>query len=352
MTEAKKRFARGSLIDVVDPSPHRRAVECTARHNGCGGCDWLAVDPAYQAELRRQIVVDTLERIGKIASPNVVAGPQLPIDGYRTVIRAAVGPNGQAGFRAAHSHDVVPTEACQVAHPLAAELLTDVRYPEDCSEVQIVVGARTGERMIVIDSDAEPDNVPSDVVVARQGSGVGSITEVVAGVTFRISAGSFFQCRPDGAEALVDLVTEGLRDAEPGPMVDAYCGVGLFAATVGGTRDVAAIELSPSSVADARFNLANRRPATIVTESAVERWPVEPAAVVVADPARRGLGPKAVDVVSATGASRLVLISCDAASLGRDARLLAGHGFSLDRSVVVDLFGQTSHVEVVSTFSR
>jgi tRNA/tmRNA/rRNA uracil-C5-methylase (TrmA/RlmC/RlmD family) len=110
------------------------------------------------------------------------------------------------------------------------------------------------------------------------------------------------------------------------------------------------VERAGSSTDDARVNLADDD-VNVVT-SAVERWAPEPAAVVVADPARSGLGRKAVDVIAATGAVGVVLVSCDAASLGRDAALLAAHGYAHRTSVVIDVFTHTHHVEVVSSFSR
>ena len=87
-------------------------------------------------------------------------------------------------------------------------------------------------------------------------------------------------------------------------------------------------------------------------KSSIESMPSERADLVIADPSRKGLGKKAAVRLSATGAEVIVLVSCDAASLGRDAGLLADLGFRLERARVIDLFPQTSHVEVVSRFVR
>ena len=111
-----------------------------------------------------------------------------------------------------------------------------------------------------------------------------------------------------------------------------------------------AVESSRSAVADARRNLAART-ATVVDVD-VARWRPAPADVVVADPARAGLGRRAAEVLAGTGATRFVLVSCDAASLARDARLLGGLGYDHVRSTVVDLFPHTAHVEVVTRFDR
>jgi 23S rRNA (uracil1939-C5)-methyltransferase len=139
-------------------------------------------------------------------------------------------------------------------------------------------------------------------------------------------------------------------DAPASVIVDAYAGVGLFAAALGHDAEVECIEQSASSCADARHNLAGRR-ATIV-QGRVERWRPRRAQLVVADPSRRGLGPKAVDVLAATGASRFILVSCDAVAFARDARLLATAGYRLGRATLIDLFPQTPHVEIVSVLDR
>lgn len=177
------------------------------------------------------------------------------------------------------------------------------------------------------------------------------IHDEVAGRRWRISAASFFQSRPDGAEVLVDLVRAGLADAPAGALIDLYAGVGLFAGTVGAGRAVTAVELNASAVADARINLADLDSCKIVASTVEDWWP-SPAAVVVADPARSGLGQVAVDRIAATNATCVVLVSCDAGSLGRDAGLLRAAGYRLDAATVVDMFPKTSHIEIVSAFER
>ena len=105
------------------------------------------------------------------------------------------------------------------------------------------------------------------------------------------------------------------------------------------------MENSASAVADAAHNLGNH--ATIV-RSPVEEWVPELADVVIADPPRSGLRAAGVKVVAGTEAPHVMLISCDAGALGRDAGLMAEAGYILDQVDVLDMFPQTSHVEVVS----
>jgi tRNA/tmRNA/rRNA uracil-C5-methylase (TrmA/RlmC/RlmD family) len=103
-------------------------------------------------------------------------------------------------------------------------------------------------------------------------------------------------------------------------------------------------------VADARHNLRGRRARVLRCD--LEHWRPSRADVVIADPAREGLGRVATDRLAATDAARLVLASCDPAAFARDVVLLAEHGYSLASTTIVDLFGHTSHIEVVSGFER
>ncbi|MEM7339347.1 MAG: class I SAM-dependent RNA methyltransferase [Actinomycetota bacterium] len=337
-------------VEVLDPAPGRRTAPCPHVAEGCGGCDWQHVAPATQRELRRDIVVDCLRRLGRVDDPDVRLGPELPAGHYRTTVRAAV-VDGRAGFRKAASHDVVLVDSCATAHPLVDEVLVAGRFGS-ASEVTVRAGANTGERLVLVDPTADGVAVPGNVTVVGAdalAAGHGAhYHERIGTQTLRVSASSFFQCRADGAEVLVDLVSTALEPAS-GRLLDAYCGVGLFAATLTGFDEVTGVEGNRRAVDDARVNLGDRGR---VIKASMERWRPEPADAIVADPSRSGLGRDVVGRLSATGASVLALVSCDPASLARDAALLAAEGFRLDHVTTVDLFGETSHVETVSRFVR
>ena len=167
--------------------------------------------------------------------------------------------------------------------------------------------------------------------------------------------GSFFQSGPQAAELLVDTVRKAAPELSAAAVVvDAYAGIGLFAAlAVPVDAHVIAIETSKSAVADARSNLAGRDVDIVRGEVGGWHVPADRAVdVVIADPARSGLGGPGVTALERTGAGVLVLVSCDPASLGRDAKLLGRVGYRLEWSEVVDTFPQTTHVEAVSRFTR
>ncbi|MCP5024882.1 MAG: class I SAM-dependent RNA methyltransferase [Actinomycetia bacterium] len=351
VTAEKKRFLRGVAVEILDAASIRVEPPCPHGVDGCGGCALQYATPGAQRELRLGMVGDALERLGRIQAPPVEPGPDLPTSGYRTAMRAAV-EGGRAGFRAAHSHDVVVVGSCLVSHPLVEEILVDGRF-DGAHEITVRVGVNTGERMVIVRPNAREAIVPADVLVVgadELAERRAWIHEEVAGRRWRIGADSFFQTRPDGAEVLVAEVRRAVGDPSGLRAIDAYGGVGLLSSALAGAERITLVERSASSVADARVNLADLPVKAI--RVAVERWHPSKADIVVADPSRAGLGAKGVQVLAATGASRLVLVSCDAGALGRDAGLLVGAGYRLERSVVVDLFPHTPRVEVVSTFTR
>jgi len=349
VSHVDRRWSRASVVHVVEAAPDRVPISCVHQIEGCGGCDLLHVAKSAQLRLKTSMVVDQLTRAGVDAS--APASRSLDNDGGRTTVRAAVF-EGRAGFRVRSSHDVVVPEDCDAVDPLAEEILLEGRFPH-ADTVTIRVGARTGERLVVIEGSSVDVTVPDDVrVIGADELANGRrawIHEEAGGRTWRVSARSFFQNRPAGADALIDEVTEMVEQLCPdGPMVDAYSGVGLFAGTVGLSRPVTAVERSRDSVSDARINLADAN--VKVVRVGVEKWRASPASLVVADPAREGLGRSGVRSLVQCKPKVLILVSCDPASFAKDAEHLSKEGFHLDRWTVVDLFPRTSHIETVAAF--
>ena len=358
ITRSKPRMANAHLLEVLTPSGARVTPPCPELHRGCGGCDLQHATPSVQRDLKVGIVRDALARIGRLHEVRVDPGEHLPTEGFRTVLRCGVLDERLALHRR-RSSELHALELCMISHPLVEELLHDARFP-GAAEVTVRVGARTGERMVLVSPGeaARDARVPADVVVVavdEQSRAIDGrdpwIHEVVARRRLRISAGSFFQARPDGAETLVRAVRRALGDVDPlhDRIADLYGGVGLFTAGLG-ARDAVLVERSGSAIADAEANLAGLG-ATVV-RSKVERWRPEQVDGVVADPARAGLGRDGVRVVTATGARRIALVSCDPASLARDVRSLVDAGYEALGVELVELFPHTHHVEAVTALRR
>ena len=349
LIKVKKRWARARVLEVLTPSSLRIPVSCVAQHAGCGGCDLLHLSPDSQLAMKANIVLDQLER-AQVAAPTPSLWPLVDDQG-RTTVRAII-KDGKAGYRMRGSHEVILPTKCEALDPLVEEILLDGRFGE-ASQVTIRVGSRTDDRLVLVEGDPEEVSVPSDVlVVSAKELSEGRrawIHEEAADRKLRISARSFFQNRPAGVDALVSVVS-GMVDAlgTDGPMVDAYAGIGVFAGTVGHGRSVVAIERNSHSIADARVNLDAE--SVKIIKAPVESWNASPAALVIADPAREGVGKAAMATLLAAEPSLFVLVSCEPGAFAADAALLAAGGMRLEQLTVVDMFPGTTHGETVGAF--
>lgn len=347
-----------SIDTLVQPSDRRVAHPCARAPAGCGGCDLHMLDNEDLRSLKRDIVIDSLRRLGGVNDADVAAGPKLATAGFRTVMRGGV-LGGRFAQRKRRSHDLVAADGRTVAHPLLSEIIAMDVF-DGVDEVTLRCSNATGEVMALLRGAGAnaaaarlPDRVKVAVRTRRGWEPRVSITECIADHTFRISAPSFFQTRADGAAALVSEVVGAALERSPASVLDLCGGVGLFAAPLStAVGDAWLVESSPSAVADARANLA----ATV----RVIRDSMDNAAhaigtsvdAVVADPPRAGLARGGADAIAALGPRRVVLVSCDAASCGRDVALLRERGFEFRRSVLVDMFPFTHHVEIVSVLDR
>ncbi len=347
---SKRDFARGNATSILEASPSRVEAPCPRLAEGCGGCSWQHALPESQLLWKTDIVAEALQRIAKLPNPDVRVGGSVEPWHYRTTLRLAVADAGTVGLRAAGSHRVVAIDDCLVAHPAIVDLLGKLRV-RGTDEISLRVSVANGEMTAFADkAGAQAMGLPESVRVGADAI----LHEEVAGVRLRVSAASFFQSGPQAAELLVSHVRDACGDLltpDGGLLLDAYGGVGLFSATLAlpaGMRTIV-VESSESACRDATDNLGT---AGEVVCSRFEDWTAQSVRLAIADPSRAGLGREGVATLAATEAERIVLVSCDAASLARDAVLLADAGYQHGGSTVLDLFPHTPHVEVVTRFDR
>lgn len=351
IVERRGDWSRGVVTEVHSPSNARVEPPCIRRRHGCGGCDWQHIDVSAQLPAKLEIVRDALRRTGKLDEPSLTLGAAVDDRAYRTTVRLVGGPDGRASYRRDHSHDTVEAAGCLVAHPRLLPLIETVRLTPNL-QISLRTSAATGQVTARWDRRrGEVTGLPRSVFAGQNAH----LTEHVAGRDLRVSAGSFFQSGPAAAELLVDAVARAAPELRSATTVlDAYAGVGLFAATAASLADrVITVENSRSAVADCKVNLAGRQ--ARVERSEVSTWRPEDGLeidVAIADPARSGLGRAGSAAIVATCAPVLVLISCDPVACARDADLLAHHGYAHDRTEVLDLFPHTHHVECVTRFVR
>lgn len=360
ITKSKRRFVHAQLASVLSPSQFRREPVCQHALSGdCGGCDWAHIVHSAQLGYKVDIVEQQLRRLGGIDSPKVTAlehveSRHLP---GRTTVRASVR-SGRAGFLRRRTNKSFELHECGASHPWVEWILTNATFG-NADKVTIRVGSATGELVVITDGDPssveirDTDSTVLEGVSVRVFSvdDVGYYSEVIAGRRWRISTRSFFQTSAVGAETLVEAVRGVYNRASPqtlGRVGDLYGGTGLLAAAAP-DNVVVSVEANPYSSADARKNLCAD---VDVVNADVTTWQPVSLDCVIADPAREGLKRGGVETIIRSGASRVILVSCDPASLGRDSALLVEAGFGHVDSQLVDMFADTSRIEVVTHFEK
>ncbi|MCS7178139.1 MAG: class I SAM-dependent RNA methyltransferase [Anaerolineae bacterium] len=363
--EDHSRYARARLVEILEPSPERVGPPCPYfGPEGCGGCHLQHATYEAQLRLKAQVVMEQLARIGGLSDPPVL--PTLPDPtgwAYRNQARFHPAPSGGLGFCLEDRREVVPIGECLILHPYLSELYDalDLELP-DLTALTLRAGVATGDRMLILETaEDEPPELEIDlplscVLLTSDGVpvpliGQTYITERVAGHTYRVSAPSFFQANTAQAERLVSLVLDYLAPAGHEVVLDGYCGVGLFTLPLAERAGlVIAVEVNPAAVDDLLENTADRENVEVV-EGPVEAVLADRAGALdaaVVDPPRTGLSPEALERLIAARPARLVYVSCDPATLARDARRLRASGYHLEKVQPVDMFPQTYHVETVS----
>jgi 23S rRNA (uracil1939-C5)-methyltransferase len=338
-------FWTGRVDELHESSPHRVEPPCPY-FGTCGGCQWQHIEYRHQLELKRHVMQEQLRRIGKFEDPPVSAtvGSDEPF-GYRNHARFTIREGGALGFvsRAGSGRQFMPIDKCLLMHPWINDVLGRLQgRAVGKHQVAIRYGVHTGDAVVQPDQrEVEPD-LPGEKTWFE---------EELHGHRFRISGPSFFQTNTKQAERLVDLVRERLKLTGNETLVDAYAGVGTFAALLAPyVYSVIAIEESASAAEDAKYNL-DGIPNVAYYQGKVEHvlpeLDIEPD-IVLLDPSRPGCHKKTLRRVIEFRPKRLIYVSCNPSTLARDLRYLVDEGYDLLDVTPVDMFPQTYHVESVS----
>ena len=395
-----KNAAFGKVIELLEPSPERREPDCPY-YGRCGGCDFRHL--SYREELwaKRQRVQDALTRLGgSDVEVEEILGAADPLY-YRNKSQYPVSA-GKVGFYRARTHDVVDIEHCLIQKPqadAAAAALRDYMrdfavpsYDEKTGRGLLrhlyVRTNRRGESLVCVLANGErlpheeelvgrlrravPDCVGVVLGVnTRRGNtilgeryrtlwGADTLEDELCGLTFRLSVPSFYQVNRDQAEVLYRKAVEyaGLTGGEL--VVDLYCGAGTITQVMaGGAGRVIGAEIVPEAIEDARENARRNGienveffcgdAAQLAADFAGRGLRPD---VICVDPPRKGLAPEVIAAAAQMAPQRVVYVSCDPGTLGRDVKCFAEYGYRVQRAAACDLFPGTRHVETVVLLSK
>ena len=405
IVKVNKNFAYGKLMEVLEASEERVNPPC-AIYKRCGGCKLQHASYKAQLDFKWDRVKDCVSKIGKL-DPSIVKYP-LGMEEpwrYRNKVQLPIGLiSGEVkiGFFAPRSHDIIDMESCLIQDEIGDKVVkltrewiekfnirpynVDGEYDEKgiVRHIMIRRGFTTNEVMIVLVTNGEKlphkeefvdlmvKNIPgiksviqninskkTNVILGLESKtlwGEDTISDYIGDFRFNISPLSFFQVNPTQTEVLYGKALEYANLTGNEEVFDAYCGTGTITLFLSQkAKKVYGVEIIPQAIDNAWINAKENKVDNVeffVGESEV----VIPdlinkgvkADVVVVDPPRKGCDKKLLDAITNIDAKKIVYVSCDPSTLGRDLKVLEENGYKTLEVQPVDMFPNTAHIENVA----
>ncbi len=404
--KVNKSYAFGKIEKIIKPSPARVESNCLA-FGKCGGCALQTTSYEKQLEIKRQKVKDALERIGGFSQIEVMPCVESnPCYEYRNKAQYPVADtNGVAetGFYAPRSHRLVKMEGCSLTDSdskIIAKAIIDFAnehnikgYNEETKKgcirhiytrhgdkeiIVVIVGAdkelKHKEKLVDILLNLEIKReivgvvynynpIPNNVILGDTHEilyGRSFIYDTLCGIKFKIDYKSFYQVNKATTEKLYSKAIELLDAKKDETVFDLYCGIGTITLCAAkNCKKIIGVEVVEEAIKDAKENAVSNgiENAEFYVGTAEDVCPkliedgFKPTAIIV-DPPRKGCDGKLLETIVSLSPSRVVYVSCDPATLARDAKFLCEHGYKLTKAYPFDQFPHTGHVETVVLLSR
>ena len=401
---AKKNWAAGKIVEILEKSPHRCNRECPVAKL-CGGCDFWHMDYQEETRLKAERVRTCLNRLGgeSLEKIDILAAPTCY--GYRNKAQypvAAKKGRSYAGFFKAGTHEVVENKRCLIL-PEETDAVKDAvmdyvnqyrvtAYDETSHtgllrHIYVRRGAVSGQILVclvvngrklprieellkrlekidgfttlVLSVNTKKGNaVLGDEFITLHGPGY--IEDTLCGLNFRLSPRSFYQVNHHQAQRLYEAAIAQAEITKEDTVLDLYCGVGTITLCMASAAGkVIGVEVIPQAVEDAKDNAERNgiENAEFFCGDAgqaaleLEQQGIK-ADVVVVDPPRKGLNADTIEALARFAPRRIVYVSCDPATLARDVALLKERGYVLKNALAADLFPKCSHIESIVTLIR
>lgn len=396
ITKVMKTCAAGEIVKIHRPSPERVRPECPY-FGSCGGCDFQHLSYTEELWAKRQRVQDALTRLGGTdLRVEEIIGAKDPTR-YRNKSQYPVGAGGDIGFYQARTHKVVSVASCLIQSEVSDKTAGAVgdwmkRYRVSAYDETTGRGlvrhiyVRTNQKgeslcCIVVNGRQLPREpelaamvlaaVPRTVGVVlnvntRRGNvvlgdkyrtiwGRDFLMDTLCGLQFKLSVPSFYQVNRDQAEALYGKALEFAALTGEETVLDLYCGTGTITLCLARqARRAIGAEIVAPAIRDAEENAVRNGvenaeffcgdAADIAARLETEGLRPD---VITVDPPRKGLAPEVIASMAGMSPRRVVYVSCDPATLGRDIKIFAGFGYRAVRAAAVDMFPGTRHVETI-----
>ena len=388
-------YAVGKLLAVMTPSPHRVEPLCPV-YDTCGGCAFGHVTYNVELRIKERQVTDALMRLGGLSE--VPLRPILGMDQPERYRNKGAFPYGMTengptfGFYAPRSHRLVPVEDCRIEQTEVCRAVQavktwaekyhiepyDERTGKGCLRHAVARVTTPGQLMAVVVTRGELPHIKdlidamsfADSVYWNRNdrntnvifgdrftllSGKPTLRETLCGLDFEVSPRSFLQVNPIQTEKLYGAALDLLAPQPEETVADVYCGIGTISLLLAKRAGkVVGIEVVPEAVENAKANAArngieNASFLCAPAEEALPKLVAEGQTIdcLTVDPPRKGCDPQVIDAILASGARRMVYVSCNPATLARDVKLLTAGGFTVQAVQPVDMFPRCGHVEAV-----
>lgn len=350
MKEKSKGIIWGELSDTIEAHPDRVVPECSYYGN-CGGCALSHLKYDLQLKIKRDILTDDLERIGKIEinCGNIYPSPEFS---YRVRAKLKGIKNGKIGFIRKSTNDVMEINSCLVVVPEINEFIKKWNSTDSMEfyhQIDVFFNNSENKLYVHITGQPDPDTVEKfslfrNTYFSWGGNKAGNSSVLkIKGYNYHVSPDSFFQVNRFQWENMLNIADSWMNRTEAA--LDLYTGVGFFipvlleysGKVIGVENNKRSVQLAEKAFKEAEF-----------IRSPVEKYSFQPADSIIIDPPRSGIPDNVIKKIFLTGADSVIYISCSSATLARDLNKFIQNGYRIEEMALLDLFPQTAHLETMT----
>lgn len=391
-TRQHSRFNEAKILEVLKPSVERIVANCDA-YAICGGCSFQHAKSHYQIEHKQHVMLEQLKHNGGVSPAEVLPPLTGPIWGYRRKARLGVKyvekkQKVLVGFREKHSSFIADIKRCEVLHPDVGAmfealqgLISKLSVYKQLPQIEVAVAENVTALVFRYLQDLTDEDLDmlrnfektKNIRIYLQPGGIDTVNPLSAnksevllyslddyGIDFEFLPTDFIQINGEINKSMIRLALELLQPDKQDNVLDLFCGLGNFSLPLAKeSKRVTGIEGDEGLIERAKSNAANNNIENIVFQVAnLAEKELQASFLnyeyekVLLDPPRGG-AVEIIERLSLENTQRIVYVSCNPATLARDAGILVkGKGFRLQKAGVMDMFPHTSHVESIALFTR